>query len=108
MLQTLNHELRKNIEIASWSDIDLLIKSLFAKAYARNEKPVIDATESMLEKFRSGQKIWYSRKCLEYSNAQREGNNAEMTRILNECLEKFEPLDDYRYTRIMKNDWSVE
>lgn len=31
-----------------------------------------------------------------------------MTRILNECLEKFEPLDDYRYTRIMKNDWSVE
>lgn len=108
MLQMLNNELRKNIEIASWSDIDILIRSLFTKAYAANEKPLIDAAESMLEKFRAGQKIWYSRKCLEYLNAQREGNSAEMARILNDCLEKFEPLDDYRYTRIMKNDWSVE
>ncbi len=108
ILQTLNHELRKNMEIASWEDIDLMLKSLFVQAYKRGEKPLIDAAEALLEKFRAQQKIWYSRKCLEYSDFQTKGNSAEMTRILNECLEKFEPLDDYRYTRIMKNDWSVE
>ena len=32
MLQSLNHELRKNMEIASWEDIDLLIRSLFLQA----------------------------------------------------------------------------
>lgn len=108
MLQSLNHELRKNMEIASWEDIDLLIRSLFLQAYKRGEKPLIDTLESLLEKFRTQQKIWYSRKCLEYLDFQKKGNSAEMTRILNECVEKFEPLDDYRYMRIMKNDWSIE
>ena len=108
MLQMLNRELRKNIEIASWEDIDLLISSLFVEAYKNNERPLIDATQSLLEKFRAAQKVWYSRKCLEYSDSLRDGKKDETTRILNDCLEKFEPLNDYRYTRIMKNDWSVE
>lgn len=108
MLQSINRELQKNMEISSWQDIDLLLKSVFVKAYERGERPLIEAAGALLEKFRAGQKVWYSRKCLEYSDFRKNGNKAEMSRILNECLEKFEPLDDYRYTRIMKNDWSIE
>ena len=108
MLKMLNRELNKNLEVASWEDIDLLLRNLFKEAYVRNEKPLIETATSLLEKFRAKQKIWYSRKCLEYSDARNREDNAEMTRILNECLERFEPLNDYRYIRIMRNDWSVE
>lgn len=108
MLKMLNRELNKNLEVASWEDIDLLLRNLFREAYVKDEKPLIETATSLLEKFRAKQKIWYSRKCLEYSDARNRANNAEMTRILNECLERFEPLNDYRYIRIMKNDWSVE
>lgn len=108
LLQRCALELRKNIAVAVWDDLDLALRTLLCRAYETKDQVLIDAVVPLWLDFRTKQQVWYSQNCLAYQTAQASQNLQEMTRIVNDCLRRFPSPDDHRHVKIMKNIWTIE
>ena len=108
LLQRCALELRKNIAVAVWDDLDLALRTLLCRAYETKDQVLIDAVVPLWLDFRTKQQVWYSQNCLAYQTAQASQNLLEMTRIVNDCLRRFPSPDDHRHVKIMKNIWTIE
>ena len=108
LLQRCALELRKNIAVAVWDDLDLALCTLLCRAYETKDQILIDAVVPLWLDFRTKQQVWYSQNCLAYQTAQASQNLQEMTRIVNDCLRRFPSPDDHRHVKIMKNIWTIE
>ena len=108
LLQRAALELRKNIAVAVWDEVDWSLRTLLCRAYETGD-PVLTAAVSPLWKdFRERQQIWYSQCCLAYQTYRMADNAKGMNRIINECLRRFPSPDDHRHVKIMKNIWTIE
>lgn len=108
LLQRCALELRKNIAVAVWDDLDFALRTLLCRAYETKDQVLIDAVVPLWLDFRTKQQVWYSQNCLAYQTAQASQNLLEMTRIVNDCLRRFPSPDDHRHVKIMKNIWTIE
>ncbi|MCI6287414.1 MAG: FHA domain-containing protein [Lentisphaeria bacterium] len=108
LLQRVSLELRKNIAIAVWADLDLMLRTLMIRAYETQDQVLISAVLPLWLEFRDKQQVWYSRNCLAYQTCKASGNMEEMSRIIDECLRRFPSPDDHRHVKIMKNIWTLE
>ena len=84
LLQRCALELRKNIAVAVWDDLDFALRTLLCRAYETKDQVLIDAVVPLWLDFRTKQQVWYSQNCLAYQTAQASQNLLEMTRIVNE------------------------
>lgn len=108
LLQRCALELRKNIAVAVWDDLDFALRTLLCRAYETKDQVLIDAVVPLWLDFRTKQQVWYSQNCLAHQTAQSSQNLPEMTRIVNDCLRRFPSPDDHRHVKIMKNIWTIE
>ena len=108
LLQRAGLELRKNIAVAVWDELDWMLRTLLCRAYEENDPVLISAAYPLWREFREKQQVWYSQCCLAYQTYRTAGDTEGMNRIINECLRRFPSPDDHRHVKIMKNVWTIE
>ena len=108
LLQRASQELRKNIAVAVWDDLDAMLRTLLCRAYENRDEVLTAAVLPLWLEFKEKQQIWYSQCCLAYQTYQTAENTAGMNRIVSECLRRFPSPDDHRHVKIMKNIWTIE
>ena len=108
LLQRASLELRKNIAVAVWDELDWILRTLLCRAYEEQDSVLIAAVSPLWQEFREKQQIWYSQCCLAYQTYRTANDIEGMNRIINECLRRFPSQDDHRHVKIMKNIWTIE
>ena len=108
LLQRAGLELRKNIAVAVWDELDWMLRTLLCRAYETGDPVLIAAAFPLWREFREKQQVWYAQSCLAYQTYQTAEDREGMNRIINECLRRFPSPDDLRHVKIMKNVWTIE
>ena len=108
LLQRASQELRKNIAIAVWDELDAMLRTLLCRAYESRDEVLTAAVLPLWLEFKEKQQVWYSQCCLAYQTYQTAENTEGMNRIVSECLRRFPSPDDHRHVKIMKNIWTIE
>lgn len=108
LLQRASQELRKNIAVAVWDELDAMLRTLLCRAYESRDEVLSAAVLPLWLEFKEKQQVWYSQCCLAYQTYQTAENTEGMNRIVNECLRRFPSPDDHRHVKIMKNIWTIE
>lgn len=108
LLQRASLELRKNIAVAVWDELDWMLRTLLCRAYETKDPVLTAAVFPLWREFREKQQVWYSQCCLAYQTYQAAQDREGMNRIINECLRRFPSPDDHRHVKVMKNVWTIE
>mgnify|MGYP001044270156 CR=1 FL=1 len=108
LLQRVSQELRKNIAVAVWDDLDAMLRTLLCRAYESRDEVLTATVLPLWLEFKEKQQVWYSQCCLAYQTYQMVENTEGMNRIVGECLRRFPSPDDHRHMKIMKNIWAIE
>lgn len=108
LYRSLLTEMMDNVAVADWPELNRRFAVLLSQSgKSRDESMMKDALE-LLRELRERQDLWYSQACLAYQHYEQNENWAMMRHIRSECLAKFPSPNDYRYTKIIRNIWTVD
>ena len=101
-------QMGENVAISDWETMKSRFARLLSLSSSQGDESMRSDALALWREFRDRQQLWYSRACLAYQHCQMNDDMAGMRRIIDDCLRKFPGPDDCRYTKIIRNIWTID